>query len=236
MARRSRSNPLALGVLSLLWERPMHPYEMSLTLKERRKDESVRLNFGSLYSVVDSLEKSGLVEPASTEREGNRPPRTVYRITDAGVAEVVDWLTELVRTPLKEFPQFLAALSFLPMLGPDDVVRLLRLRAQTLARTLAGLEAEQEMARVGGLPRIFTIEGEYEAALLRAELLFVTDLADQLADGTFEGVALWRELQARAGAAGRMDPEVLAEVLEAFAPRLAEHESRRTAAQGAPPG
>jgi len=237
MGARSRTNPLALAVLALLWERPMHPYEMSMTLRERRKDESVRLNFGSLYSVVDSLVKHGLIEASSTERDGNRPTRTVYRITDAGAAEVIDWLTELVRTPVKEFPQFLAALSFLPMLGPDDVVRLLRLRAQTQARTLAGLESEQDMARAQGLPRIFTIEGEYEAALLRAELLFVTDLADQLADGSFEGVTLWRELQARAGAAGRMDPELLAEVLEAFSPQPAAHDAGPPAPRGAaPPG
>ena len=141
MAARSRSNPLALAVLALLWERPMHPYEMSMTLRERRKDESVKLNFGSLYSVVDSLVKHGLIEAASTERDGNRPTRTVYRLTDAGATEAIDWLTDLVRTPAKEFPQFEAALSFLPLLGPDDVVRLLRLRQATLERTLAGLRA-----------------------------------------------------------------------------------------------
>src|SRR3954469_10996469 len=137
MAPRSRNNPLALAVLALLWERPMHPYEMSMTLWERRKDESVKLNFGALFSVVHPLVKHGLIEAASTERDGNRPTRTVYRITDAGATEAIDWLTDLVRTPAKEFPQFEAALSFLPLLGPDDVVRLLRLRQTTLERSLS---------------------------------------------------------------------------------------------------
>src|SRR6478735_1352117 len=77
MAARSRSNPLALAVLALLWERPMHPYEMSMTLRERRKDESVKLNFGSLYSVVDSLVKHGLIEAASTG--GDRSHRLADR-------------------------------------------------------------------------------------------------------------------------------------------------------------
>ncbi len=213
---RSRTNPLALAVLALLWERPMHPYEMSMTLRERRKDESVRLNFGSLYSVVDSLVKRGLIEAASTERDGNRPTRTVYRITDDGATEAIDWLTELVRTPVKEFPQFEAALSFLPLLGPDDVLRLLRLRQNSLERQLAGLRASVQEARDMGLPPLFALEAEYAAALVQAELGFVTGLVDSLADGSFEGVGFWRDLHARTTANGRLDPEELAEALAPY--------------------
>ena len=216
MASRSRNNPLALAVLALLWERPMHPYEMSMTLRERRKDESVRLNFGSLYSVVDSLVKHGLIEAATTEREGNRPTRTVYRITDAGATEAIDWLTDLVRTPAKEFPQFEAALSFLPLLGPDDVVRLLHLRLTSLERQVTGLEAGIAEARAMGLPAIFSLESEYEAAMVRAERAFVETLATSIADGTFEGVALWRDLHRRAGTHGRLDPDDLAEALAPY--------------------
>src|SRR4051794_14217795 len=211
MAARTRSNPLALAVLALLWERPMHPYEMSMTLRERRKDESVKLNFGSLYSVVDSLVKHGLIEAASTERDGNRPTRTIYRITDAGATEAIDWLTELVRTPVKEFPQFEAALSFLPLLGPDDVVRLLRLRQASLERQVAGIEAALASAEAMGLPRIFSLESDYELAVVRAELAFVATLAGSIADGSFDGVALWRDLHERTVAHGRLDPDELAE-------------------------
>ena len=213
---RTRSNPLALAVLAALWERPMHPYEISLTLRERRKEESVRLNFGSLYSVVESLERHGLIEAASTEREGNRPTRTVYRITDAGTTEAIDWMTDLVREPVKEFPRFEAALSFLPLLAPDDVVRLLRIRADTLRLTLTGNDAMRQAARAQGLPEIFEIEAEFEAAMQRAELAFVEDLAARIADGSLGGVDLWRTLHARAAADGRFDPEVLAEAVSAL--------------------
>ena len=216
MAARSRSNPLALAVLALLWERPMHPYEMSMTLRERRKDESVKLNFGSLYSVVDSLVKHGLIEAASTERDGNRPTRTVYRLTDAGATEAIDWLTDLVRTPAKEFPQFEAALSFLPLLGPDDVVRLLRLRQATLERNLAGLRSGMDESAAMGLPAIFTLESAYEIAVLDAEVGFVVGLATSIADGSFDGVPLWRELHERAMAGGRLTPDELAEALASY--------------------
>lgn len=216
MAARSRTNPLALAVLTLLWERPMHPYEMSMTLRERRKDESVRLNFGSLYSVVDSLAKHGLVEASSTERDGNRPQRTVYRITDAGATEAIDWLTDLVRTPVKEFPQFEAALSFLPLLGPDDVVRLLRLRHGSLERQVAAIEASIADVRSMRLPAIFSLESDYELALVRAELGFVATLADSIVDGSFEGVTLWRDLHERIATRGRLDPSEIEEALATF--------------------
>ncbi|WP_233549975.1 PadR family transcriptional regulator [Cellulomonas rhizosphaerae] len=212
---RTRTNPLALAVLALLWERPMHPYEMSMTLRERRKDESVRLNFGSLYSVVDSLVKHGLIEAASTEREGNRPQRTIYRITDAGATEAVDWMSDLVRTPVKEFPQFEAALSFLPLLPPDDVARLLRLRRATLDRDITVLATTVDAATAQGLPAIFAIEAAYELAMLRAELAFVDGLAAAIADGTLGGVDMWRTFHARS-TDGRIDPDELAAAIAPY--------------------
>ena len=84
MAKRKMSNPLALAVLSLLVEKPMHPYEMSSTMRERVKEASIKLNYGSLYSVVDSLQRHHLIEVQETIREGRRPERTVYAITEAG--------------------------------------------------------------------------------------------------------------------------------------------------------
>jgi DNA-binding PadR family transcriptional regulator len=213
MAPRTRNNPLALAVLVQLWERPMHPYEISMTLRERRKEESVRLNFGSLYSVVESLERHGLIEAASTERDGNRPTRTVYRITDAGVTEAIDWLTDLVRDPVKEFPQFEAALSFLPVLAPDDALRLLRIRAETLRKNLTAGDATREAARAQGLPELFELEAEFEAALQRAELAFVENLATRIADGTLAGVDMWRGLHERLVHDGRVDPDAMAQAV-----------------------
>jgi DNA-binding PadR family transcriptional regulator len=120
MASRRRNNPLALAVLICLYERPMHPYEVATTLRRRHKDDSVRLNYGSLYAVVASLEGRGLIEAGEVQRDGRLPERTVYRITDAGRIEAHDWLAELVSTPVKEYPAFEAGLSFLPALEPDE--------------------------------------------------------------------------------------------------------------------
>src|ERR1700677_2038992 len=152
MTTRNRSNPLALPVLICLYERPMPPYELATTLRQRGKHESVRLNYGSLYSVVASLEKRGLITPQETRREGRLPERTVYRLTDTGQIEAHDWLTDLISTPVNDYPEFEAALSFLPALPPDDVVALLRERAQHLEFELARANASRELVEKAQLP------------------------------------------------------------------------------------
>ena len=99
MTRRRVNNPLALAVLACLGERPMHPYEISSTLRQRGKEESIKLNFGSLYSVVAALEKHGLIVEQERIREGNRPERTIYAITQEGEALFEEWLADLLRSP-----------------------------------------------------------------------------------------------------------------------------------------
>src|SRR5688500_7230899 len=111
MGKRKVANPLALAVLALLAYKPMHPYEMSSTLRERAKEQSIKLNYGSLYSVVDSLVWHKLIDVQETVREGRRPERTIYAITVPGRIELVDWLSELLSIPVKEYLQFEAALS-----------------------------------------------------------------------------------------------------------------------------
>lgn len=192
MARRP-SNPLALAVLALLWERPMHPYEMSTTLRERRKQDSIRLNFGSLYSVVESLARRGLIEAGDTVREGRRPARTVYTITDRGTEELVDWLSEMLSVPGPQFTDFEAALSLLATLPIEDVRELLARRVRELKLQESAHQAIHRAAPEN-FPRLFLIESEYQSALRRAELDFVQALLDDIEHDRLSGLDLWRRL------------------------------------------
>jgi len=195
MPRWSRSNPLALAVLVCLYEKPMHPYEVAQTLRTRAKEQSVRLNYGSLYAVVESLEKKGFIKATGTLREGKRPQRTVYEITDEGSLEMTDWLTELIGTPTKEYPAFQAGLSFLPALDPDDALAALRRRAEALTMKLVAMRGAMQAARDAGLPRIFELESEYEERSLSAEFAFVRALVEDMENGTLDGLELWRLFQ-----------------------------------------
>src|SRR5580698_9534278 len=115
--RRDITNPLALAVLALLFERPMHPYEIASLMRHRAIHDAIKLNYGSLYTVVDLLLRHGLIEPQSTAREGRRPERTVYRLTEPGRRRFDGWLRELLRTPAKEYTQFAAGLAFASAVG-----------------------------------------------------------------------------------------------------------------------
>jgi DNA-binding PadR family transcriptional regulator len=192
MAKSKRNNPLALGVLACLQERAMHPYEMATTMRQRGKHESIKLNYGSLYTVVQSLERAGMIEAQETEREGRRPERTVYRLLDAGRVELIDWLSEMLSTPAKEFTQFEAGLSLLPCLPPEDVLALLDDRAKAIEMALVAERSVCDHAYEQGLPRLFAVEAEYRIAMREAELAFTRELAESIRTGTIEGLAMWR--------------------------------------------
>jgi DNA-binding PadR family transcriptional regulator len=197
--RSGRSNPLALAVLTCLLEKPMHPYEVAQTLRLRAKHESIRLNYGSLYGVVESLEKRGLIRATGTVRSGRRPERTTYEITDPGLREMADWLSELLSVPVKEYLQFEAALSVLPALPPDDVLNCLAQRATKLEIEIAMFEAARE-ATAHDLPRLFVLEAEYVGALRRAELDYVRGLIKDMESGELSGLEQWRSWYAPGGA------------------------------------
>jgi DNA-binding PadR family transcriptional regulator len=191
---RSRSNPLALAVLYCLLERPMHPYEVATTLRQRNKLDSVKLNYGALYAVVESLRKRGLIEPVDTERAGRLPERTIYRLTPAGRVEADDWLAGLVSTPATEYPQFVAALSFLPALPPQHAAELLKERLKSLEIADARAVATRELVQKRGLPRLLWVEEEYRDRLRAAEIDYVRSLIRDIEAGNLDGADWWRQV------------------------------------------
>jgi DNA-binding PadR family transcriptional regulator len=178
----SYRSPWALAILSLLFERDMHPYELRRLVRERGKDDMVDLRPGSLYRTIERLERAGLVEPVETTREGRFPERTVYRITEHGREELEEWLRELLSTPMKDLPQFLQAASVLPILEADDARLQLEGRLLRLEREIVSIETTMRRLEPV-LPRLFQIESEYAIAMRRAELAWVRALVEDMRTG-----------------------------------------------------
>ncbi|MEA3178744.1 MAG: hypothetical protein QOI59_2267 [Gammaproteobacteria bacterium] len=193
---RKLTNPLALAVLVLLFEKTMHPYEMAATLKQRGKEQSIKLRYGSLYTVIGQLEREGFIAAAGTDRAGGRPERTTYRLTDAGEAEMNSWLRSLVSQPVKEYPQFEAALSLLPALPPNEVQLLLAERLGRLDEQESQIQTEIAGAAAINLPALFLIESEYALALLRAERTYVKSLIRGIESAELGGIEQWRQWHA----------------------------------------
>ena len=192
--RRKVANLLALAVLSTVTQRPMHPYEIASLLRARGKDEDMEIKWGSLYTVVHNLAKHGFIEVVESYRDGARPERTIYRITDAGRAELRDWARELVAKPQPERPRFKAGLSVLAVLPPEEATSALRERLAQLERVVAAQRAS--LAEHGDVPRLFLVEVEYELAVREAEVAWLRGLLDELTTETFPDLAVWRKWHA----------------------------------------
>jgi DNA-binding PadR family transcriptional regulator len=181
---RSSRDLLALTILALLTEQPRHPYEVQRLIRERHKDFATGKP-RALYHAVNQLVHAGAIEPVETSREGRRPERTVYRITDEGREEFLAWLEDLIEHPASEFPVFTAAVSFLAYLPVETVINALQGRIVELTSQVAALDGGlRVLLERWRMPRLWLLEQEFTRALRQAELDWIQALLDDLKNGS----------------------------------------------------
>jgi DNA-binding PadR family transcriptional regulator len=168
---------------------------MATTLRERRKESSIKLNYGSLYTIIEQLLREKLIAIRETLKEGKRPEKTVYELAPAGETKMIDWMRELVSSPVKEFPQFEAALSLLPALPPEEVIDLLAIRIGLLEKTIEARAEEDLILKEMKLPRLFSLESEYDKAITLAEYKFSKDLLSDIKSDAGGLRSIWREVR-----------------------------------------
>ena len=185
MTTPHRASPLGVTVLALLHFQPLHPYGIQRLIKQWGKDQVVNVGQrASLYRTIERLLAAELIAVRETGRDQQYPERTVYELTDAGRATMRVWLHEMLAEPKQEFPQFPAALSFVLMLAPREVLEVLEQRAAVLTASLAELEKNlTEQLEAYGLPRVTMLEDEYLRAMTAAELDWIRAVSDDLRSG-----------------------------------------------------
>jgi DNA-binding PadR family transcriptional regulator len=180
------SSPLALSVLELLNEEPMHPYEMATRMRARHHDEFIRLNFGTLYHTVDVLERNAWIQPVEREKEGRRPERTVYSLTESGRDALIRTVGDLLRQPRREYPQFAAGLMFMHNLAAETAAAHLHERAIALEAIIAKFQTVLRVLLEEGVRRLSLVEVEHKIAMLEAERDFVRKLENEITEGKLE--------------------------------------------------
>jgi DNA-binding PadR family transcriptional regulator len=193
VAERKIENLLGLAVLSYLTQGPMHPYQLSRTLRDNGDARSIKFNHGSLYMVVQQLARAGLIAEVETTRVGQRPERTVYGLTEPGRRELREWLRELVQEPKHEYLQYVAALSLIGALPPDDVVALLRARLRRLEDQRAEIRKLIDNAVGEGVHPLFLVEEDYRLALLDADFAFTEQLIERIENPTTGWRSQWAD-------------------------------------------
>ncbi|HZZ54901.1 MAG TPA: PadR family transcriptional regulator, partial [Trebonia sp.] len=122
-----------------------------------------------------------------------QPERTTYQITAQGLAELRDWLGELLSVPEDENSAFVTALSEGGILPPDQVIRLLTIRLATLDNDNAAHQADLTLWSER-LPRILLLETEYQLAMRLAQAKWVRGILRELVEGTIDGIETWRQI------------------------------------------
>jgi DNA-binding PadR family transcriptional regulator len=182
-----RLSPLAVAILLLLAHEPMHPYGLRQRLQEWDKDRVINVSQrNAIYYTIDRLRQGGLITLRETARQDNRPDRSVYEATDKGVERARRWLSEMLATPVYEYPIFPAALAFLQSIPAEAAVAALEQRMAALEADIRQLR-EHVDSHVAGFPggvdRIFLVEVEYQQAMWEAELSWVSQLVADIRAG-----------------------------------------------------
>jgi DNA-binding PadR family transcriptional regulator len=184
--------PSALGLL-ILWQliaAPNHAYGLQKLFTSQGKDRVVNLRSrANLQQAIKRLQRLGLVEVHETVRSEGYPDRIVYTITDAGQEAARAWLREMLAETTGEFPDFIAAVSILFGLEPDDARTQLEHRAAQLAEQLADTDAQ--LTGNPDLPRLFLLEEEYRKAILTAQLSWLRGVIDDLHTGRLTWNEQW---------------------------------------------
>lgn len=193
MTRPFKPSPLALAVLALLHESPMHPYKMQRLIKDRGKDQVINVaQRASLYQTINQLLRAGLIAYWETERQEGFPERTVYRLTARGREAAVSWMHEMLSAPAHDFPAFPAAVSLLPLLTPDDALQQMEQREERLAGRVDTIRADMQSVS-DSLPRLFLLESEYMLTMLEAELAWVRSIIADIRGGTLTWHQEWMQ-------------------------------------------
>jgi DNA-binding PadR family transcriptional regulator len=101
----------------------------------------LRLETSMLYHHLKKLERNGWAT-TTTEPQGNRPPRQVHTLTDAGRDELKRWLAEPVERTRELRLDFLLKLYFARRLHPENVASLIDRQRTILADALGRLDAQ----------------------------------------------------------------------------------------------
>jgi DNA-binding PadR family transcriptional regulator len=181
-----RRSPLALAILGLLENGPLHPYGIQRLIKQWGKDQVVNVGQRtSLYRMIVRLEEAGLITAGATERDERYPERTVYHLTEDGRTVCREWLAEILTTPRNEFPEFPAGLSFVMLVPPETAGELLAQRRDHLTKRVAELDAELTLEVEGApIPRFALLETEYQRAVTVAEAEWIDGILDDLRSGS----------------------------------------------------
>jgi DNA-binding PadR family transcriptional regulator len=172
-----------LVILGLLRERPLYGYEIKQIIEEHMGDWT-NIAFGSIYFALGKLADEGFIEKVATEQEGNRPSRTVYKITEAGQEEFLRLLREVWTEIERHYYTIDIALAYMEALPMEEVKGYLRGRVAQLEAIVDHIE-EHRVERMAGdeVPASASVVFDHGVAHFQAELAWTRGVLGKVEQG-----------------------------------------------------
>ncbi|MGC5169291.1 PadR family transcriptional regulator [Microbacterium sp. DT81.1] len=173
------------SLLAILDQGPCYGYQLRAEF-DRRTGSTWPLNVGQIYNTLDRLERDGLVAKGDSDAQGH----VYYHITDAGSAEVADWLgapVQRARGTRDELPLKLAVAATLP--GVDVTAVIAAQRAASLGQ-LERLENTRYAGASGAEELAWSLVMDSMIFAVRAELSWLDHTERRLARHPEHAMAL----------------------------------------------
>lgn len=182
------SNITRLVVLGAVRQfEPVHGYFLRRELMTWHVDEWANIQPGSIYNALKSLKQDGYVEEAGTEAAGNRPERTVYRVTPQGEVELMRLLRHVVWTvETFDTKPVMAVTSFMFLLSRAEVCAALKFRITEIDAKIASNSFEiADIPKSGTTPAYVREIFELASLRLRSEQEWARNLVTRIEAGDY---------------------------------------------------
>lgn len=159
-----------LLVLGLVAEMPRHGYQLEQVIEERGMREWSPIGFSSIYFVLGTLVKKGLIR---ADRGPGGRARKAYRITRVGTTALVRHTLDVLTTVRPVYPSVMLGMLHWPVLTRRQALEALRARRRAV---------DEELRRLGGvqlaqqpLPDHVDAMFDFSIGQLRAEAAWIAE-------------------------------------------------------------
>jgi DNA-binding PadR family transcriptional regulator len=170
---------------------PVHGYDVRRELVSWRLEELANVKPGSIYGAIRTLEKDGCIAVHAYEADERRPERTTYVLTGEGEKEFQLLLRQSWWTLSTSTEPLVPALSLMPFLPREELIRALQARLGALEGQIESLDFQRASIREGAtgeggeIPDHVRDILDFYASKLRAELDWTRRFQRKLRDGAY---------------------------------------------------
>ena len=116
-------------ILGLLREKQLYGYEIKHIIEDHMGDWT-SIAFGSIYFALGRLSKEGFIRKVAEEKQGKRPSKSVYEITERGKMEFLLLLRGIWENVKHESYDLDLALFFSDALSKKELLQYIKKRIQ----------------------------------------------------------------------------------------------------------